>query len=116
MIPAATAREEKLAWFLVCGSDVVIHGFSGLLRHLEPDGLAGLSLTHVCTIDRTTVGSDIFDPEVDDVASSQFAADREIEHRQVADTARHLQFFADRPDVLRPEGRLGDDQFRFVPG
>lgn len=41
--------------------------------------------------------------------------DRQVEHGRVAGSPRHLQLGADRPDVLRPEKRLGADQFAFVP-
>jgi hypothetical protein len=114
-IPTATAGAEELARLLVRDPEVVVDGFSGPLRHLESDGLAGLTLAHIRPIDSVTVGRDVLDPQIDHVASAEFAIDGEVEHRQVADPACHLQFGADRPDMLRPERRLGADQFPFVP-
>jgi hypothetical protein len=47
-------------------------------------------LPHGCAIDSVTVGRNVLDFEVNDVASPKLAVDGEIEHRQVADTAHHL--------------------------
>ena len=66
-----TAGEEKLARFLVRCSEIVVGGFSSLLRHLEPDRLASLPLAHIRPIYCVTVGSDVLDLQTDDVASPQ---------------------------------------------
>jgi hypothetical protein len=42
----------------------------------------------------------MFSLDVDEVAPSQLAVDRKIEHRQVALLAVHLQLGSDRPYVL----------------
>jgi hypothetical protein len=55
--------------------DVIVDRLSGLLRHLEPDGLAGLLLAHGCPIDGMTMRSNVLDPQADDVASSKLAID-----------------------------------------
>jgi len=60
--------------------------------------------------------SNVFDLQADDVTSSEFAIDGEIEHGEVARSPRDLQLGADRPDVPRPERRLRADEFSFVPG
>jgi hypothetical protein len=51
-IRASTAAEEKLARLFIGGDDVAVDRLLGLLRHLEPDGLAGLLLANGCPIDR----------------------------------------------------------------
>jgi hypothetical protein len=68
-IRTTTTSEEELTWLLIGGTDVTIDRLSGLLRHLEPDRLAGLLLAHGCPIDRVTMGSNVLDPQADDVAS-----------------------------------------------
>jgi hypothetical protein len=115
-VPTSTAAKEVLAWFLIGGSDIIIDRLAGLLCHLEPDRLAGLPLAHGCPIDRMTMRSNVLDPQADNVASSELAIDGQIEHREVACAPSDLQLGTDRPDVLRPERRLGADQFTFVPG
>jgi len=62
-IQAATAAEEELAAVLVGGPDVAVDCLSGLLRHLEPDRLAGLLPSHGCPIDRVTM-SNVLDLQV----------------------------------------------------
>jgi len=43
-IPTTTGAEEELARLLTGGFHVTVDRLSGLLRHLKPDGLAGLLL------------------------------------------------------------------------
>jgi hypothetical protein len=69
------AGEEELARLLTGGSDVTVDRLSGLLRHLKPDGLAGLPLAHGRTVDRVTMRSNVLHPQADDVASSELAID-----------------------------------------
>jgi hypothetical protein len=71
----ATAAEEELARFLTGGSDVTVDRLTGLLRYLEPDGLAGLPLADGRTIDRVTMRSNVLHPQAYYVASSQLAID-----------------------------------------
>jgi len=116
LVPTATAAEEEIAWLLAGGSDVIVDRFTGLLRHLKLDGLAGLFLTHGCSVDRVTMRRNVLHPQADDVAASELAIDGEIEHGQVACSPCDLQFGSDRPDVLRPKRRLGTNQLVFIPG
>jgi hypothetical protein len=74
-IPTTTTAEEELTGLFIGGSDVTVDRLSGLLRHLEPDRLAGLLLAHGCLIDRVTMRSNVLDPQADDVASSELAID-----------------------------------------
>src|SRR6516162_1814040 len=83
-VAAATAGKEVLTRLFVGGSDVVVDCLTGLLRHLEPDRLAGLLLAHRCAIDGMSVRCHILHLEADDVAASQLAIDGQIEHREIA--------------------------------
>jgi hypothetical protein len=74
-VPTATAVEEELTRFFIGGCDVTVNGLSGLFRHLEPHSLAGLLLAHGCAIDSMTMGSNVFDPQGDDITSSELAID-----------------------------------------
>jgi hypothetical protein len=74
-IPTTTAAEEELARLLTGGSDVTADRLSGLLRHLEPDGLTGLLLAHGCSVDSVTMRSNVLHRQADDVASSELAID-----------------------------------------
>jgi hypothetical protein len=55
------------------------------------------------------------DPESDEIASAQLAVDAKVEEREFAHPAFHLEADAQRPDVLRLEGRLLSDDLALVP-
>ena len=114
-VSTAAAAEEELAQLLISRCYVTVNCLTGLLRHLEPDGLAGLFLAYGRTIDSVTMRSNVLHPQADDVASSKLAIDGEIKQRQVACSPRDLQLGADRLDVLRPEKRFCANQFALVP-
>ena len=59
---------------------------------------------------------DVLDAEIDEVAATQLAVDREVEHCQVSNLMRVLKVNLDGPDVLRLKRRLLTNQFAFVPG
>jgi hypothetical protein len=54
---------------------ITVDRLSGLLRHLEPDGLAGLLLADGSTIDSVTMRSNVLYPQANDVAPSELAID-----------------------------------------
>jgi len=66
-----TATEEELARLLPGGSYVAVDRLTGLLRHLKPDGLAGLLLAYSRAIDSVTMRSNVLHLQADDVASAQ---------------------------------------------
>src|SRR5262245_55243846 len=68
-IPTATAAEEELPQLLIGGSDITVDRLSGLLRHLEPDRLAGLLLADGRPINRVTMRSNVLYPQADDITS-----------------------------------------------
>jgi hypothetical protein len=57
------------------GSYVIVDRLTGLLRHLKPDGLAGLLLADGRTIDKVTMRSNILHSHTDNVAASELAVD-----------------------------------------
>jgi hypothetical protein len=77
--------------------------------------MSGFALADACSIGCHTARSDVHDLDVDDIAASQLAVDRQIEHRQIAVLAVHLELGTDRPHVLGLQRRPGADHFAFVP-
>src|SRR5215216_1954630 len=73
-------------------------------------------LSNRCAIRRVAAGGDILDPDCDDVAAAKLAVDRQIEHREVANSTFDLELRPDRPDMFRSQRRLGSCQLAFVPG
>ena len=49
---------------------------------------------------RVSAGSDILDPDGDDVTATKLAVDSQVEHGEVASAAFDLKFRRDRPDVF----------------
>jgi hypothetical protein len=74
-IRTTTAVEGELTRLLIGGSDVAVDRLPCLLRHLEPNRLAGLLPAYGCPIDRVTMRSNVLDLQAGDVASSEFAID-----------------------------------------
>lgn len=89
--------------------EVAVDGLARMLGQLKSNWSPGLSLTHRCSIDGVTIGSNIIDPDGDYVAAPQFTVDGKIEHREVTSTPLNLQHGANRPDMLLPERRLSSN-------
>jgi len=90
-LDTATAREEEFSRLLPGALEVCVNGFACLLRQLELDRYPRLSLSVRRAIDGMAVRSDVFDPQVDDIAAPELAVDRQIEHREIAGTPLDLQ-------------------------
>ena len=67
-------RKQKFARLLPGHLQVGINGCAGVVGQFEPDGTSRLFLTHCRTRDCIPVGSNVFDPKGDDIASPQLAA------------------------------------------
>jgi hypothetical protein len=52
----------------------------------------------------------------DHVAAPQLTVDREIERREIAPPALNLQLGSDRPNVARPQRRLGANELALFQG
>jgi hypothetical protein len=66
-------------------------------------------------ISAITMG-DVAHAKRDQIASSQFAVDRQVEQREVADVAGELNTNVNGPDVAESERCLLSDELAFVPG
>ena len=86
------------------GVPCVVDRLPRLLRQLKPDWPAGLLLPHCGAIDRISARRQVLDPKCDDIAATQLAVDRQIEHWQVARPSVHLQSRTDRPYMFWPSG------------
>src|SRR5215475_7861358 len=102
-----SAREQRFAWLLTGGSEVVIDRLAGLIRELELDRLSRLLLPHHCAIDCIAIRSNILDLQGDDVATTKLAINGKVEHRQVAGSSLDQQSGSDRPNVLWSQWRFG---------
>jgi hypothetical protein len=82
---AATAPSKQILTWPVAGFlQEIVNGLPGLICQLELDRSPGLLLPDGRTIDRIAIRSDIFDPQGDDVATTQLAVDRKVEKGKVA--------------------------------
>jgi hypothetical protein len=103
---SSSPGEQKLAGIFTNDFDVVVYRLPGWLGQLKTNRPSGLPLAHSGAIDGVAVGCNVIDLNGDNVTSSEFAIDREIEQRQVAPLPVDLKLRPDGPDVFRPERRL----------
>jgi hypothetical protein len=102
-VRTAPTREQELPGPFVGRLKIIIDGLAGLFAQFESDGPSGLLLSDGCAIHRVATGSDIFDPDGDDITATKFAVDSQIKHGEVASAAFDLELRPDRPDVLRSQ-------------
>src|SRR5579871_6620723 len=81
-----------------------------LIAQFKPDCPARLLLPDGCSIRRVTARGNIIDPDRNDIAATELAVDRQIEHGQVAGAAFDLEFCPDGPDVFGPQWWLRSSQ------
>ena len=60
---------------------MIINCLAGLLCDLEADGPSCFALAHGGAINSITIGSDVRDPKANDVTSTKFAIDGQVEQR-----------------------------------
>jgi hypothetical protein len=95
VLGTTTTREQELAGSFVAGLQVLIDGLAGLLAQFKSDRPTSFLLSNRCAIRRVAAGGDILGQDGDDVTAAKLAVDRQIEHREVANSAFDLE--------LRPE-------------
>src|SRR5580704_6157829 len=74
-VGAAMADEQEFARPLVGGLQIIIDGLPGLIAQFKPNRSARFLLPDGCSIRRVTAGSDILDPDGDDVTAAKLAVD-----------------------------------------
>src|SRR5260370_11746648 len=94
---------------------MIVDGLAGLLTQFKSDRPPSFLLSNRCAIRRIATGGDILDQDGDDVTAAKLAVDRQIEHREVANSAFDLELRPDRPDVFWSERWLCPCQLAFVP-
>src|SRR5206468_12075429 len=92
-----------------------INGLAGLLTQFKSDRPSGFLLPDRCAIRRVSTGSDILDPDGDDITATKLAVDCQIEHGEIASTALDLELCPDRPDVFGSQRGLCPGQLSLVP-
>src|ERR1700730_6026391 len=84
---STAAAEQEVSRFSTGGADVVVDCLAGMLGDLESNRQPGLLLADRCTGGRISMRRNVLDLERDDIATTQLAVDRQIEHRQIARTS-----------------------------
>src|SRR5258708_12742047 len=88
----------------------------GLFGQFKPEGPGSFLLPDRCAIRRVAAGSDILDPDGNDVAATKLAVDCQIEHGEVTNSAFDLELRSNGPDVFWTQRRLCPGQLALVPG
>src|SRR6185437_15679261 len=94
----------------------IVNGLTGLISQHELDRSPCLLLSDGRTVDRIAIRRDVFDPQGDNVATSQLAVDRKVEQRKVAGPSFDQESGSDRPGLVWAQRRLGSDKLALVPG
>src|SRR3954465_5398576 len=68
----------------MCGPEIVVDGFTGLVRQLEFDRSASFLLPHRRAVDSISIWRYVLNLEGHHIAAPQLAIDRQIEHGEVA--------------------------------
>jgi hypothetical protein len=88
---------------------------AGRFKKLELNGSASLTLDDDGPGADPPATDEVADPDFDDVAATQLAVDREVEHRSVSDPSLAVEPEADGPDLLRFERALRAELSTCVP-
>src|ERR1700753_3830320 len=94
---------------------IVIDSLAGLLAQFKSNRPSGFLLSDRCAIRCVPAGGNILDPQGYDITAAKLAINRQIEHREVAYAAFHLELGPDRPNVFRSQRRLCSRQLSLVP-
>jgi len=86
------------------------------LRQFKLHGPLRFSLHDHRTGQNPVAVSDVPNMQIDQVATPQFAVDREVEHGKVSNLMIVLKLNSDCPNVLRLQRWLLANQLAFVPG
>jgi hypothetical protein len=79
-----------------------------LLGQFEPHRPIGFPLAQVGAVDRLAMRRHVIDAQCDEIASAQFAIDRQIEQGQVPYTQLKVQLGPNGPDMRRSQWRWTD--------
>src|SRR4030081_109828 len=74
-VGTTTTSKQELAGPLVGSLQIVIDGLAGLLAQFKSDGPPGFLLPDGFAIRRVAAGSDILDPDGDDITPTKLAVD-----------------------------------------
>jgi hypothetical protein len=88
---------------------------AGLLCDLELHRPTGLLLDHGRSVPHPPAGTHVVNFQPDEIAASQLAVDRQIEHGKIAPAFLHLEAHSNGPDILRVQRALLADQASLVP-
>src|ERR1700676_1099551 len=111
-----TTSEQELAGSFVGDFQIVVDCLAGLFAQFKSDWPSGLFLSDRSAVRRVSARSDIFDLDRNDVAATQLAVDRQIEHGEVPSATFDLEFRPDRPGVFGSQWRLCSGHLVLIPG
>jgi hypothetical protein len=90
-----TTCKQELAGPFAGDLQIIIDRLVGLFAQFKSDRPSSFLLSDRCAVRCVSAGSDILDPDRDDVTATQLAVDSQIEHGKVPSAAFDLEF---RPD------------------
>jgi hypothetical protein len=110
-----SAGEQTVARFLTGRPQIIIQGLPGRLSEFEFHRPSSLLLADARSIGRVAARRDVIYFQGDDVATTKFAIDSDVEQRQIANPTLDLELRPDGPDMLRAEWRLRANDLSLIP-
>src|SRR5262249_45070010 len=102
MITSAATGEQAFPWSVAARAQILVQRLPRDLRQLEPDRPTSLPLADIGAVDGVAGGCHVIHPQGDEIAATELAVDRQIEHRQVTGAFLKLQLRAYRPNMAWP--------------
>jgi hypothetical protein len=88
---------------------------AGLFGDLKADRTPSLFLEDRCALHSVAMWRNILDFRADHIAAAKLTIDGEIEKREVAHLAQHLQPGADGPDMFGLQWRFWPNELALIP-
>jgi hypothetical protein len=101
----ATTGEQEIASLPACPAQIVVQCLTRLLRDFKTDRPTCFLLPNCRSVEGVAVRRHIIHRY--DIAAAQLAIDCEIKQCEVARALFDLELCPNRPDVTRPQRRLG---------
>jgi len=112
-LPEVAERLRELAIALACDHSPTAARV--LLCNLELHRPTGLLLDHGRSFPNPPAGTHVVNFQPDEIAASQLAVDRQIEHGKIAPAFLYLEAHSNSPDILRLQRALLADEASLVP-
>jgi hypothetical protein len=112
---AASTWKQNLPRLATAAAQISVEGPARLLGQFEPHRPTGFPLAPVGAVDCVALRRHVIDTQCHEIASAQFAVDRQVEEGQIACTRLKVQLGSNGPDTPGSQWRPWPDDLALVP-